>query len=185
MKNAERIVMVLLLLAIVGSGGWLYSAITSERSELREAVARGDFEIPDAAVTTDANQTQEDWRQYYPATIPFTIGSTTVAASVADSLPERIRGLSGTPYLPEGVVKLFVFDSLGNHAIWMKDMNYAIDIIWASKTGEVVHVEENITPDTYPESFSSPVESWYVVEAKAGFVAENNIVVGDSISVTR
>ena len=183
MKTAERIVMVLLLLCIFGGVAWLYFTLTSDRASLRDAVARGEYEIRTEPTQDEAGETQEDWRRFYPSTIPITIGSTTVAASVADTLPERIQGLSDTPYLPEGLVKLFVFGAEGTHAIWMKDMQYTIDILWATKEGEIVHIEESVSPDTYPDSFSSPVPAWYVVEANAGFVEANEIEIGDTMKV--
>ena len=63
----------------------------------------------------------------------------------------------------------------------MKDMNYGIDILWVAEEGEIVHIEENISPDTFPTSFASPVPAWFVIEANAGFVAQNEITVGDEI----
>lgn len=187
MKTAERIIIVMLLLAILGGGAWIYFAVQYNQQELRDAVARGEYEIPivdeSAATTSESNADHADWRTYYPVTIPLTIGSTTVAASVADSLAERIEGLSNTPYLPDGLVKLFVFGVEGEHSIWMKDMQYALDILWVSKVGEVVHIEENISPDSYPESFSSPTPAWYVIEANAGFVASSTIKLGDKVVV--
>ena len=180
MKNAERVVMVLLLLVIAGSVGWLVWATSSERAEIRDAVARGEYEIRLDTKETASDTT--DWRHYYPATVPVMIGDTLVEASVADTLPERIQGLSGTPFLPKEVVKLFVFDSAGNHSIWMKDMNYAIDIMWAHREGIIVHIEEDIGPETYPDSFASPQASWFVIEASAGFVATNDIQLGDQVN---
>jgi uncharacterized membrane protein (UPF0127 family) len=178
MKIAERVVLVAIVLVLLGGAVWFYFAYQHNRAELREAVARGDFEIP-----TEEAPVDEDWRQYYPELVPLSIGSTTVKASVADSLPERIQGLSNTPYLPEGIVKLFAFGAEGEHSIWMKDMNYDLDIIWVSKAGSIVHIEENVSPATFPESFSSPKPAWYVIEANAGFVASSSIKRGDSVSV--
>lgn len=181
MKIAERIVLVLLMFAIVGGGAWIYFAVQYEQKEVREAVARGDYEQPkkqEVAVVSP-----EDWKSIYPNTVPVTIGAATIQASIADSLPERIAGLSDTPFLPADVVKLFVFGVAGEHSIWMKDMHYALDIIWATEGGEIVHIEENVSPDTYPESFASPVPAWYVIETNAGFVASNTIMVGDSVVV--
>ncbi|MEM9897322.1 MAG: DUF192 domain-containing protein [Bacteroidota bacterium] len=67
-------------------------------------------------------------------------------------------------------------------------MNYPIDIIWANETGGIVHIVENVSPDTYnadapgsSETFESPVDAWFVVETNAGFVAEHEITIGDSI----
>ena len=181
MKIAERIVIVLLLLIIVCGSAWIYFAVTSEQQEVRDAVARGEYEIREDPVVEET--TTDDWRRYYPVTTPITIGRSTVLASIAETVPERIKGLSDTPFLPENVVKLFVFGTNGRHSIWMKDMQYSLDIMWATKEGEIVHIEENVTPETYPESFASPTPAWYVVEANAGFVEANNISLGDTISV--
>lgn len=181
MKIAERIVMILLVLVLIGAGSWIYFAVQFEQQEVKDAVARGEFEVP---LQDLPEPTPDEWQRVYPNTVPLKIGNTTVKASVADSLPERIRGLSDTPFLPDDVVKLFVFNALGNHSIWMKNMNYSIDIIWATKDGEIVHIEENISPDTYPKSFESPVPAWYVVETNAGFVESNSITVGSTLSLS-
>jgi uncharacterized membrane protein (UPF0127 family) len=179
MKLMERIVMVAILICIVGGGSWIYFAVQHDRSELREAVARGDFEIRKEEQT---ETTIDDWERIYPSTVPVMIASTSVQASVADTLAERIKGLSNTPFLPPQVVKLFVFESLGSHEIWMKDMNYSIDIIWADQDGYIVHIEERVSPETYPQSFGSPVPAWFVVETSAGFVEANGIQIGDKIT---
>lgn len=179
MKLAERIVLVLLTLALIGGGVWLYVAYQHQQQSVRDAVARGEFQIPLA----EEKPVTDDWREYYPELVPIVIGDVAVQASLADSLPERIKGLSGTPYLPDGIVKLFAFGAEGEHGIWMKEMNYPLDIIWVSKKGTIVHIEENISPGTYPESFSSPKPAWYVIEANAGFVASSSVAVGDEVKV--
>ena len=192
MKNVERIVIVLLILTLIGGGAWLYFSIKDKQQEIREEVARGAYEIPITPEIPDSvdpsssatSSTQADWRKYYPIVVPVLIGSTTVMASVADSLPERIKGLSGTPYLPEGIVKLFAFGVNGEHSIWMKDMNYSIDILWVSQEGLIVHIERDVSPDTYPKSFGSPVPAFYVIEANAGFTARSGIEVGDLVVVS-
>jgi len=186
MKIAERIVMVVLLFLLVGGGVWIYFAVQHEQQEVRYAVARGEYEIRDDPIKEVVQE--EDWRAIYPNTIQILIGDVVVQASIADSLSKRIKGLSDTPFLPPQVVKLFAFGVPGTHSIWMKNMNYSIDIIWASEDGTIVHIEENVSPNTYSkespassESFSSPVPAWYVVETSAGFVASNTIAVGDKV----
>ncbi len=187
MQLVERIVMVAILLAFVAGGVWLYFAVQYQHKQTVEAVARGEFEIPIATTTVAADTTSEstsDWRVLYPDTVPMTIAGVPVLASVADSLPERILGLSNTPYLPENVVKLFAFGVNGTHSIWMKDMNYGLDILWVSERGEIVHIKENIAPESFPESYGSPVPAWYVIEANAGFVATHGIQLGGQVEVT-
>jgi len=117
----------------------------------------------------------------YPNTKSMQIGSTTVEASVAESWTDRIRGLSDTPYLPENIVKLFIFDSSGYHSIWMKDMNYSIDIIWVSEAGTVVHTESGAAPESFPAMFVPETPAKYVIETVDGFVVKNNIIVGTSV----
>ena len=184
MKWAERIVMLLLVFVLVGGVAWGYFAVQHQRAEVRESVARGDYQIPDEAAV-ESEVEVENWQKIYPNTIPLTIGSVVVQASVADTLAKRIAGLSDTLFLPEEVVKLFAFGAPGTHSIWMKDMNYALDIIWAEEGGEIVHIEENVSPDSFPTSYASPIPAWFVVEANAGFVAANNIVIGDEVMLPR
>jgi len=179
MKIVERIVIVFIISMLIGGGVWIYFGVQNEQQELREAVARGDFEIPDEEPVAEVEP--EAWRSVYPNTVPLMVGSVAVQASVADTLSKRIKGLSDTPFLPENVVKLFAFGVPGTHSIWMKDMNYSIDIMWAAENGEIVHIEENVSPDTFPTSFSSPTPAWFVVEASAGFVANNAIELGDKV----
>ena len=180
MKAAERIVIVATFVILFGGAAWIYFAVQADRQELRDAVASGEYEIrPEPEVEETVEEAQ--WEAIYPDTIPVVIGSTTVRASVADTLAKRIQGLSDTPFLPENVVKLFAFGVPGSHSIWMKDMNYALDIMWVAEAGEIVHIEENVSPDTFPTSFASPIPAWYVIEANAGFVQQNNIQLGDEL----
>jgi len=182
MKLAERIVMVSLVVVLLGGGVWGYLAVQDEREDVRSAVARGEYQIPDTPAQASPAETTK-WQTIYPNTIPMTIGTTVVQASVADTLSKRIKGLSDTPFLPDEVVKLFAFGVPGSHSIWMKDMNYALDIMWAAEGGEIVHIEKNVSPETFPTSYSSPTPAWFVVEANAGFVERNQITLGDKVVI--
>tara|TARA_B100000508_G_C11446752_1_gene271789 strand:+ start:143 stop:700 length:558 start_codon:yes stop_codon:yes gene_type:complete len=179
MKIAERIVMIVLVLVLVGGGYGIYYGIQKNHQEVLDAVERGEYERPIEGVVEEVPG--EDWRTIYPFTVPMVVGGVVVEASVADTMSSRIKGLSGTPFLPDHMVKLFAFGVPGSHSIWMKDMNYALDIIWFDEEGTIVHIEEDVSPDTFPESFSSPEPAWFVIEANAGFVASNTIAVGDEV----
>lgn len=193
MKQAERVIIVATIAVLIGGAVWGVQSVRSERAEFRERVAAGEFEIRDEAPATTTYQAgdvipPEVWRTVFPITYPMRVGDVLVEASVADTLSQRIQGLSGTPYLPRGVVKLFAFGVPGSHSIWMKDMNYPLDIMWADEEGVIVHIEENVSPDTYDadaprssDTFESPIDAWFVVEANAGFVAEHAITRGDTI----
>lgn len=186
MKTAERIVILTIVLLLGGGAAWGYYAVQDKRADYRERVANGEFEIrsDESLVATTASTTdQADWRRYYPNTVPVMIGTTSVQASVADTMSSRIKGLSDTPYLPANVVKLFAFGVPGAHSIWMKDMRYSIDIMWAAEDGTIVHIVEDVSPDTFPQSFASPTPAWFVIETNAGFVQEKQIAIGDKVTL--
>lgn len=111
----------------------------------------------------------------------LTAGDIMIEVALADTPNTRAQGLSGTTMLRDGEGMLFVFDSDGQHAFWMKDMQYAIDIIWIDVSRSVVHIEPSVGPETYPRSFMPPLPARYVLEVPAGFATEHGIGVGSKL----
>lgn len=107
------------------------------------------------------------------------LGDDVVIVEVADTVPEREKGLSGreglAPY--EGI--LFIFEDDGYPAIWMKDMRFAIDILWIASDGVIVHIEEDVGPESYPSAFVPRKQARYVLELPDGYVRNNKIQLGD------
>lgn len=103
---------------------------------------------------------------------------------VADSPAERAKGLGGRKFLQEDTAMIFVFDTSDIQGFWMKGMEFSIDIIWIDGEKRIVHIEENISPDSYPKVFSPEQESLHVLEANAGFASENNLKEGDRLNFT-
>jgi uncharacterized membrane protein (UPF0127 family) len=175
MQAAERITLLLITLLLVGGVGWLvWVSQTAPVPSPAENVAT-------TSQQPTAVEYAVDERRYFPNPVTFTIGSTTWRASVAATLPARIQGLSNTPFLPMDMVKWFDFQSYGPHSIWMKDMQYPLDIVWLDREGVVVHIEERVSPETFPDSFSSPTPAWYVLEGNVGFVASSSLAIGSVI----
>jgi len=98
---------------------------------------------------------------------------------IADTPSERTQGLSGRESLAENQAMLFVFDYPDYHKIWMKDMKFPIDVIWLDENKKITHIEENISPETYPATFFPPEKSLYIIEAYAGFAHKNDLQVGN------
>ena len=67
---------------------------------------------------------------------------------VANSLEKRRLGLSGRKILKEDRGILFVFDKPSNHGIWMKDMNFPIDIFWIDSENRIVDIQMRATPES-------------------------------------
>jgi len=107
------------------------------------------------------------------------IGNATLQVEIADTKELRTKGLSGKTQLQENEGMLFVFKKPGDYGFWMKDMNFAIDIIWIGQDKKVVGIMSNISPTTFPEGLYSKEPIQYVVETNAGWAEQNGIMVGD------
>ena len=106
-----------------------------------------------------------------------------LVVSYADTPAELTKGLSGVTHLDELEGKLFFFDKEDYHGIWMKDMQMSIDIFWINNNLEVVHIEKNVSPDTYPTVYYPQQPARFVLETNAFFADTYRITVGDRLTI--
>ncbi|MFP4022596.1 MAG: DUF192 domain-containing protein [Candidatus Paceibacterota bacterium] len=109
------------------------------------------------------------------------LGGVSIKVEVVETKAELIKGLSGRSAIGPADGMLFVFSDEDRHGIWMKDMKFAIDIIWINSGGEVVAILEDVSPDTYPKVFRPQEPASYVLETEAGMIKENNWSEGDDL----
>lgn len=109
------------------------------------------------------------------------VDSTLVIVEVADTVEKRREGLSGRKSLGVNNGMLFILGKPDFYGIWMKNMNFPIDVIWIDENLRIVDIERNIQPDTYPEIFRPEQKSTYILEVNAGFTEIYNIDVGEEI----
>lgn len=107
-----------------------------------------------------------------------------LVAAVANTPHEREQGLSGTHFLNSGNGMFFVFEDAEEHGFWMKDMEFSIDILWINEDNQIVDMEENVSPDTYPTVFTPDAPAKYVLEVMAGWAAENDVEIGDTVIIS-
>jgi uncharacterized membrane protein (UPF0127 family) len=100
---------------------------------------------------------------------------------VANTEGTRTRGLSVFDELKSDEGMLFVFEKSGGYGFWMKDMKFAIDIVWIDSKKRVVHIENNVLPESYPQVFYPQSESLYVLEFISGTVGRINLQKGDIV----
>lgn len=112
------------------------------------------------------------------------IGDVKFNVKIADTPTEREIGLSSFVELPRGYGLFFVFDKPGRYSFWMKNMKFPIDIMWIDSDFYIVHIEENILPESFPKSFISDTDTMYAFEVNAGVVKEKLIKVGDKVSIS-
>lgn len=118
-------------------------------------------------------------RPYESVEPQLIIADNSYYATVMQTDDERQRGLSNTPRLSSDQAMLFVFPGDGRWGIWMKDMRYAIDIVWLDRSKNVVHMVENAQPDSYPETTYHPsVPARYVIELPSGTIKRTAITSG-------
>lgn len=109
------------------------------------------------------------------------LGDGIFRARVSRTAEQRQTGLSGVQYLNSDEAMLFVFDQDDRWSIWMKDMNFPIDIVWLDASQKVVYIVKNASPDSYPATVFTPkTPARYVVEVKAGTVDQQRIVIGQT-----
>ncbi len=110
--------------------------------------------------------------------------NTTFEVEILQTEEDKIRGLSGTKSLAQNRAMLFDFEHEGTWGIWMKDMNYAIDIIWTDKDGKVIHIVKDAQPSSYPDTIFRPTApARYVIETISGTIERTGLKMGDMITL--
>lgn len=112
----------------------------------------------------------------------FKIGDVELLVEVEDTPEGRAQGLGFRDNIPHRAGMLFVFEREGAYSFWMKDTFVDIDIIWLSKDRKILHIEKEVTPETYPTVFSPNVLAKYVLEVKGGFSDKYGLALNDKAS---
>ena len=103
---------------------------------------------------------------------------------IADTDPRRMRGLmwETESFLADDKGMLFVFDEPGSRSMWMKNMQFHLDIIWFNENGNVVSIQKNVPPCITPVEVMScksdgvtADNAQYVLEMTSGYVDEHSI----------
>lgn len=124
------------------------------------------------------------WAKNHEGLRSIKLDDQTIYVSIADNELSREHGLSGRAGLSPNEGMLFVFPVDGRYAFWMKDMRFAIDILWLANDGTITYIQPSVVPATYPESFTPKTGlARYVLELPAGYTIENNIKVGDKVQI--
>ena len=120
-------------------------------------------------------------------TIAVTAKTLPIEAKVVTSPGDRKKGLSGQNSLPLGQGMLFVFENKGLYGFWMKDMKFAIDIIWLDENKKIVDIAQmaSLEPgkkDKELTIYKPRADALYVLEINAGLSSLHNLQIGDKVS---
>lgn len=121
----------------------------------------------------------KSWRRFY--TVKLNQQEYKVVAAITPD--QQRQGLSDRQYIgAEGM--LFFIDPVRQPTFWMKDMRFPLDFIWI-RGDKVVDVHKNVQPpsDEFTMEYVSPnQEVDYVLEVPAGFIEEQDVVIGTPFS---
>lgn len=113
------------------------------------------------------------------------LGGQTINLEIANTPEAQEKGLSGRTGLPNNRGMLFVYaNAEPNRCFWMKDMQFAIDIVWLDAQKRVVHLEQNVQPSTYPNHFCNEKPAQYVLELNANQSSGHGIRPGARLDIT-
>ena len=112
--------------------------------------------------------------------------SLSINAKIASLASDRKRGLSRRNSLPFNEGMLFVFENSGVWGFWMKDMKFAIDIIWIGDDKKIVDIATNVPPEPDKRDRELTIhrpraDAMYVLEVNAGLANLNGLAIGDKV----
>lgn len=114
-----------------------------------------------------------------------------IYAEIADSDPERGRGLMWRDFLEPNRGMLFVFVSENKQSFWTKNTKIPLDIIFISGEQKIVDIKKNFEPcrdgerlvnKQTCEIYTSRVPAKYALETNAGLVGTNAVTIGDFVA---
>lgn len=115
-------------------------------------------------------------------TTTVTMAGKSFAAEISDTEALRELGLSNRAAIAADAAMLFIFQQDNSNMFWMKDMHFAIDMIWLDSNKKVIYMAERVTPESYPQTFGPSAKSRYVIEVKSGIANKIGLKVGDTVS---
>jgi uncharacterized membrane protein (UPF0127 family) len=144
----------------------------------RTGMKKGIFLIPLCLTLFCSGQTAKDKfvKVYFPDGFSAT-------AELAVSDEERAQGLMFREKLNEDQAMLFLFEVEEVHSFWMKNMRFAIDILWLDSQKKIVHLESRVPPcakDPCPTYVPASPAS-FVLEVQAGFAEKHGLRLYDRI----
>jgi uncharacterized protein len=119
------------------------------------------------------------------------IGSLRLYVEVANTEELLRKGLSVRSIIKEDEGMIFIFDKKDiMPQIWMKGMEFPIDIIWI-KDNKIAQITKNVappikgTPDSKLKIYTPKMTVDYVLEVSGGYTDKNVVLEGANIDISR
>lgn len=105
---------------------------------------------------------------------------------IADTSLKRMIGLMYRKSIKSNQCMLFIFENEGKHAIWMQNMEFAIDVLWLDRNYKIVDIKENFMPCKSLwncKEYVPKKEAKYVIELNKGTVKKEKITFSSKVKI--
>ncbi len=135
------------------------------------------------------NLSLNDWLFHQPdgSIHDFYLDDKQIQLEIANKMTSREKGLSGRSRIgADGL--LLVFSRPDYYGIWMKEMQFDIDIVWL-KEGKVIDITRQVkapspqTPLTDLPVYYSQTKADLVLEVPSGMIESNRIYKGSELRI--
>jgi len=101
-----------------------------------------------------------------------------INVEIATSSQKQQSGLCCRDWLEKDSGMLFVYEYSAVRKFWMKNTRIPLDMYWIDSDKKIIHIENNVQPESYPKTYGPNQPSMYVLETNANFAKENSIEIG-------
>lgn len=105
------------------------------------------------------------------------LGNGVFRIDIASNKSTREKGFSRKSEIAVDQALLMIFPSEDRWDIWMKDMNFPIDIVWLNKDKKVVYIVKNAPIDNPTRVYKPETPALYVLELPAGTTTNKSITI--------
>lgn len=127
------------------------------------------------------------WQKFHWPTIWVEFGGERIELLLADTIGHQYVGLGGRDNLGIYDGMLFVHSEADKYGIKMRDMRFAIDIVWLNN-GEVIDIAPNIP--TEPGVSEAQLRVYYprkpaniILELPAGWTEDRGVKIGNRLTI--
>jgi uncharacterized membrane protein (UPF0127 family) len=124
------------------------------------------------------------WNGETPAVnLEWSLPGDTINLVIASTSVEQEFGLGDRASLASTSGMFFVFEKPDDYGFWMKGMEFSLDIIWLDQNFKIIHIEQDLSPSTYPQVFYPGSPAKYVIEVNAGTAAHFSLAIDQTMQI--
>ena len=112
-------------------------------------------------------------------TYPLKVKGYAIRVEVANTEDTRRTGLMFRDALPENQGMLFVYETEGRHAMWMKNTLIPLSVAFIDRSGRIINIED-MQPQT-EDAHGAQASVAFSLEANRGWFTKRGIKAGDRV----